>query len=173
LQRNIVNNSLNTLFFIFIKVYQEKIQSTTHTVNPAIARSGNSKESSVIVKIKKAAKFGREPHSLYVEEGMYDTKKCQYCGKEININYMVCPLCGGHLKDDVRSVPPECPRCRVRLEVQVHDGDEYDLCPLCGGMWLDMSEFDRATRTSDVYRKEDTRSDYLPGPACDPPGYIP
>jgi Zn-finger nucleic acid-binding protein len=108
-----------------------------------------------------------------MEEGMYETKRCKYCGKDININYLVCPLCGGHLKDDILPAIPECPRCKVPLEVQVHDGDEYNLCPQCGGLWLDMSEFDRATRPSDVYRKEDTRDDYLPGPTRDPLEYIP
>ncbi len=71
-----------------------------------------------------------------MEERMYETKKCKYCGKDINVNYMVCPLCGGHLRDDVRPVAPECPRCKVPLEIQIHDGDEYDLCPQCGGLWL-------------------------------------
>lgn len=106
---------------------------------------------------------------------MYETKKCKYCGKDINVNYMVCPLCGGHLRDDVRPVAPECPRCKVPLEIQIHDGDECDLCPQCGGLWLDMAEFDSATRPSDVYRKEDTRDDYLPGPipSRDPLEYIP
>lgn len=55
---------------------------------------------------------------------MYETKKCKYCKKDININYTVCPLCGGHLKDNVRSAAPGCPRCKVPLEIQVHDGDD-------------------------------------------------
>ena len=105
---------------------------------------------------------------------MYETKKCEYCGKDINIHYVVCPLCGGHLRDDVRSAAPECPRCKVPLKIEVHGGDEYDFCPQCAGLWLDITEFDRATRPSDVYRKEDTGSDYLPGPSSrDPLEYIP
>jgi len=50
-----------------------------------------------------------------MEEGMCETKKCKCCGKDINISYTVCPLCGAHLKDDILSAVPEYPRYRARL----------------------------------------------------------
>lgn len=104
---------------------------------------------------------------------MYETKKCKYCGKDINTQYTICPLCGGQSNDDPASVAPLCPRCKVPLEIQVHDGEEYDLCPRCGGLWLDTVEFQKATRPSDVYKKEDFKDGFLRGPVKDSPGYIP
>lgn len=104
---------------------------------------------------------------------MYETKKCQYCGKDINRQHTVCPLCGGELDDDIESIAPICPRCRVPLEIQIHDGEEYDLCRQCGGLWLDLFEFEKATRPSDVYKKEDIKNGFLREPVKDPPGYIP
>ena len=104
---------------------------------------------------------------------MYETKKCQYCGKDINRQYTVCPLCGGELNEDIESIAPICPRCGVPLEIQIHDGEEYDLCRQCGGLWLDLFEFEKATRPSDVYKKEDIKNGFLREPVKDPPGYIP
>ncbi len=104
---------------------------------------------------------------------MKETKKCQYCGKDINIQYMICPLCGGQLDDDAQSINPLCPRCKVPLEIQVHDEEKYNFCPRCNGLWLDRSEFQHATRQSDVYKKEDTDKGYLREPVKDSPVYLP
>ncbi len=104
---------------------------------------------------------------------MDKTKKCEHCGREININYTVCPLCGGHLRDTTGTLPPVCPRCKKPLEVHLADGEEYDLCPACGGLWLDRGEFHLLTREYDVYRKEDIKGEYFQSPPRDPVAYIP
>lgn len=107
---------------------------------------------------------------------MSDTKKCEHCGKEINSQYTVCPLCGGHLHLSIAPRSPICPRCEKSLVIHVVDNEEYHLCPSCGGMWLDRDEFQRATRESDVYQKvgeENTKNVYIQGPIKDPGGYIP
>ncbi len=104
---------------------------------------------------------------------MNETKKCEYCGKEIYAQYMTCPLCGGHLHERLELLHAVCPRCKVRLQTETHDGDTIDLCPGCGGIWLDRTEFQRAVRESDVYKKEDFREGYHREPARDPLEYIP
>ncbi len=104
---------------------------------------------------------------------MNETKKCEYCGKNINIIYTVCPLCGGRIDDKVQSIPPVCPRCNVPLEIRIHDAEEYDLCPNCGGMWLDRFEFHKNTRPADVYRKEDIKNEFFREPVRDSQEYIP
>jgi Zn-finger nucleic acid-binding protein len=104
---------------------------------------------------------------------MYETKKCQYCGKDINRKYTICPLCGGQLADEAASTAPICPRCKVPLEIRIHDGEEYDLCPHCGGLWLDMAGFQRATSPFDVFKKEEIKNGFLREPVKDTPGYIP
>src|SRR6266542_2774949 len=103
---------------------------------------------------------------------MNETRKCEYCGKDINIKYTTCPLCGGHLHEVIAPVPAECPRCRNPLELHRAGDEEYDLCRVCGGMWLDKGEFHLVTREYDVY-KGDFKGEYLRGPAKDPVEYLP
>ena len=105
--------------------------------------------------------------------GRYKTKKCTHCGGDINVRYEVCPLCGGHLHDEAKTISPVCPHCRVPLEIQRHDGEEYDFCTRCGGLWLDKVEFQRATRPSEIYRKETIRAGFRRGPAQKQTPYIP
>ena len=106
-------------------------------------------------------------------ENMTEIKKCEYCGKEINKKYMICPLCGGHLHEGEKFLTPECPRCKVSLTVHFKSGEEYDICPKCGGLWLDRGEFRLFTREYDVYRKDDDKGEYLREPSKDPLEYIP
>ena len=101
-------------------------------------------------------------------ENMTEIKKCEYCGKEINKKYMICPLCGGHLHEGEKFLTPECPRCKVLLTVHFKSGEEYDICPKCGGLWLDRGEFRLFTREYDVYRKDDDKGEYLGEPSTDP-----
>lgn len=100
-------------------------------------------------------------------------KKCDHCGKDINIRYNTCPLCGGDQREIDKSLPPECPRCEIALKLLISGGEEYDICPVCGGMWLDRDEFHRATRESDVYKKVDIKSEYHKSPITGPVEYIP
>lgn len=104
---------------------------------------------------------------------MSETKKCNYCGKDISVKYNVCPFCGGHLHDRVETASPICPRCKVTLKLYLADGEEYDICPKCGGLWLDRGEFRLVTREHDVYRKEDDMGEYLREPSKDTVEYIP
>ncbi len=104
---------------------------------------------------------------------MRKTKKCDHCGKNINVKYTVCPLCGGHLREKINLLPAVCPRCEIPLKIHIRGGDEYDLCPECGGLWLDRIEFHRATRTSNVYREVKIKSEYLREPGRGHGGYIP
>ena len=105
---------------------------------------------------------------------MAETKKCEYCGKEININSRTCPFCGGEFRDPIDpGLSPLCPRCNISLKVQTKDGEEYNLCPKCGGLWLDRGAFHQATKESDVYKKESTQDRYFRGPLKDPIRYIP
>jgi Zn-finger nucleic acid-binding protein len=99
-------------------------------------------------------------------------KKCEHCGKGINIKYKTCPLCGGYQSETNTSLPPECPRCKAGLKLLVSDGEEYDICSECGGMWLDKEEFHRATRTRDVYKKVDIKSEYRKTPIRGPVEYL-
>jgi Zn-finger nucleic acid-binding protein len=101
------------------------------------------------------------------------TKKCDYCSRDINVHYTICPLCGGRLRDKCEQLPPVCPRCRTPLEVHMAAKEEYDLCPSCSGMWLDRGEFRGITSEYDVYRKEEVNGEYLKSPARDPVEYIP
>lgn len=87
--------------------------------------------------------------------------------------YAICPLCGGQIHDELKPIPPVCPHCKLSLEIQLHDGDEYDFCRQCGGLWLDKSEFQKATRPSDVYRKEELQGEFLRQPVREPTEYIP
>lgn len=103
----------------------------------------------------------------------YETKKCEHCGRDINAQYGVCPLCGGHVRDEFAPLPPGCPHCRVPLEIRVHDGEEYDFCRQCGGIWLDRGEFQKATNPSAVYRNEEPKGAFLRGPAAEQVEYIP
>jgi len=104
---------------------------------------------------------------------MNNTKKCEYCGKEININYTICPFCGGRLSEAVKSIQPACPRCKVSLKTTVSNGEEYHICPLCGGMWLDRAAFRRATSEYNVYRNENIKDEYKKEPIKDTVEYIP
>ncbi|MBI4847330.1 MAG: zf-TFIIB domain-containing protein [Nitrospirae bacterium] len=101
------------------------------------------------------------------------TKCCAHCGKNINVKYSTCPLCGGQNGEDIKPAPPVCPRCRVDLRLIAKDGEEYDLCTQCGGLWLDKGEFHRSTSESDVYRKENFKDEYQKGPAIDTVEYVP
>jgi len=103
-----------------------------------------------------------------------ETKKCEHCGRDINVACRICPFCGGEVHDGLeRKLPPVCPRCGVPLQIHTRDGEEYNLCPQCGGMWLDRDAFDQVTKESDVYKKEDTQTKYFRGPVKDPVKYIP
>lgn len=104
---------------------------------------------------------------------MTETKTCKYCGKEINVKYMICPLCGGHLHENTNPLNPKCPRCKTPLKVYLVHGEEYDVCPKCGGVWLDRAEFHLVTREYDVYRKEDDKGGFLREPLKDTVEYIP
>jgi Zn-finger nucleic acid-binding protein len=103
---------------------------------------------------------------------MYETKKCEYCGKNINIKYNLCPLCGGQTENGIESLPPVCPRCKTPLEIRICNNEEYDVCNRCGGMWLDKTEFQNAARPSLVYREE-TKKAYRRMPKDEPLEYIP
>ncbi len=104
----------------------------------------------------------------------YKTKKCIHCGKNINVKYRICPICGGHVSEQLKSFPPVCPRCNKPLKIIVKDSEEYDLCSKCGGLWLDRGKFHRATRESDIYRKENFKKEYMRQPLKkNPGGYIP
>ncbi len=104
---------------------------------------------------------------------MNETKKCEYCGRDINARYMICPLCGGHLRETAVSRLPECPRCKTPLDIHTAGNEEYHICPSCGGMWLDRGEFRLLTTEYDVYRKENIGEEYRQAPATDPVEYIP
>lgn len=107
---------------------------------------------------------------------MNNTKKCEYCSKKININYTICPFCGGRLSEAVESIQPVCPRCKVSLKTtvsNVSNGEEYHICPLCGGMWLDRVAFRRATSEYNVYRNENIKDEYKKEPIKDTVEYIP
>ena len=106
-------------------------------------------------------------------ENMTEIKKCEYCGKEINIAYMICPLCGGHLHSKEQTRSPVCPRCKVQLGIHYRDREEYDICPECGGLWLDRGEFRLFTREYDVYKKDDDKGEYLREPSRNPVEYVP
>lgn len=105
--------------------------------------------------------------------GEHEKKKCEHCGGTINEQYTVCPLCGGHLREEMKPLLPTCPHCKVSLEIQVHDGDEYDICSKCGGIWLDRGEFQKATRPSGVRCNEDFAGEFLREPVKEQKGYIP
>ncbi len=104
---------------------------------------------------------------------MRRTKKCNHCGKNINVKYTVCPLCGGHIPDMVKPLSPKCPRCNASLKVYAGKGDKYEICPECGGMWLDKVKFHLATRKYDVFKRDDYKSEYRKGTFKDSGGYIP
>lgn len=104
---------------------------------------------------------------------MNKTKKCEYCGRDVNVRYRICPICGGHLRDTMDPLPPACPRCKKPLDVHIAGEEEYDLCPECGGMWLDRGEFHLVTTEYDVYRKENLGEEYRRAPVRDPVEYIP
>jgi len=101
------------------------------------------------------------------------TKECEHCEKEINIKYDICPICGGHQSESNVKLNPECPRCKVELQLLASDGEEYDICPECGGIWLDKDEFFRATRERDIYNKVTVRNEYRKVPIRGPVEYVP
>jgi Zn-finger nucleic acid-binding protein len=101
------------------------------------------------------------------------TKLCEHCERDINITYDVCPICGGHQSESQSSIHPECPRCRVELQLFISNDEEYDICPECGGMWLDKDEFYRATRERDVYKSVTIKSEYRRVPIRGPIEYVP
>ena len=104
---------------------------------------------------------------------MADTKKCEHCGGAVNIQYLICPLCGGSLQEKVVPGIPVCPRCGVGLEIQVHDNEEYGICQQCGGMWLDRDDFDSAIRESYVFTKGGIDKSCIKEPVRDLVKYIP
>ncbi|MFQ5848709.1 MAG: zf-TFIIB domain-containing protein [Candidatus Methylomirabilales bacterium] len=103
------------------------------------------------------------------------TKKCEHCGKRINVKCRTCPFCAGRIADRLVPRAAVCPRCGVRLKTHRsrHDRDVYDICSRCGGLWLDRAGFHRATRTRDVYRSDVQTGEYLRGALKDPVKYIP
>ncbi|MFQ5840450.1 MAG: zf-TFIIB domain-containing protein [Candidatus Methylomirabilales bacterium] len=103
------------------------------------------------------------------------TRKCEHCGKRINIRSRICPFCAGTIQDPVVRRKAVCPRCAVPLEIHrtPDDQEEYDLCPRCQGLWLDKPEFHRATRKRTVYRSHRDRKEYVRGSLQDLPQYIP
>lgn len=104
---------------------------------------------------------------------MKNIRNCEYCGKKINSSYTICPLCGGHLHENLKSREPVCPRCNIRLDIHLHGSEEYDLCAKCGGLWLDRDEFHLATREYEVYRNDDFKGPYLREPLKETHHYIP
>ncbi|OGP70614.1 MAG: hypothetical protein A2W09_03700 [Deltaproteobacteria bacterium RBG_16_50_11] len=105
---------------------------------------------------------------------MTETKKCDHCGKEINVRFKICPFCSGEVRDPVeKELPPVCPRCGVSLETQTHGGEAYLFCPRCSGLWVDRETFSQATKESAVYKEEDVHKRYFRGPVSDPLKYIP
>jgi Zn-finger nucleic acid-binding protein len=101
------------------------------------------------------------------------TKNCEHCGKDINMRYRKCPVCGGQQQENFEFLPPECPRCNTALVLHVVDGEEYDICPKCSGMWLDRHEFHSATREQNVYNTCNAKGEYHQPPLHAPDGYIP
>lgn len=104
---------------------------------------------------------------------MPKTKKCSHCKKSINIKYTTCPVCGGHVREKIKTIPSVCPRCSSPLKIHSGKDDKFEICSGCGGMWLDKVKFHLATRESEVYRKSNFESEYQRGPLKDPGGYIP
>ncbi len=104
---------------------------------------------------------------------MPETKKCEHCGRDINVKYSICPFCGASLSEKTEAIPPMCPRCKRPLEIHLANGEEYNICPACGGLWLDMGEFRLATSEYDVYRKEDVKDEYSKEPFKDSFEYLP
>ena len=106
---------------------------------------------------------------------MYDTKTCNHCGKNVNAALMICPFCGGHVKDRTADMLPCCPRCKKPLVTNTQAPPLiYELCPDCGGIWLDRGKFRRATRESDVYRDENLIiNEYVKAPPQDTVTYVP
>ena len=101
------------------------------------------------------------------------TKKCEHCGKRINVKSRTCPFCTGRIKDRIVPRKAVCPRCEIRLKIHLtHDREEYDICSRCGGLWLDRPEFHRATRKTNVYRRNTEEGEYLRGPSRHPVRYI-
>lgn len=102
------------------------------------------------------------------------TKRCDHCGKRINVKSKMCPFCAGRIRDRVVARRAVCPRCGVPLKVHITgDRQAYDICSRCGGLWLDRGEFHRATRKTNVYRDHKEKGEYLRGPLRDPVQYIP
>ncbi len=105
---------------------------------------------------------------------MPKTKKCVHCGKDINVRYTVCPICGGHIREELNPLPPTCPRCKEPLNLYMgDDGQEYDICPKCNGMWLDREEFYVATRRYATQKQSKYKGEYLKPPDRGLLEYIP
>jgi len=58
-----------------------------------------------------------------------------------------------------------CPRCKVELQTEQHEGIEVDHCPSCNGRWLDYPELDQLEAT--VASEEERRATivYSPRPS--------
>lgn len=105
---------------------------------------------------------------------MPETKKCEHCGREVNVKSRICPFCSGEIRDPVdRKLSPTCPRCSASLKTQTHEGEDYHFCPNCGGLWLDRETLNQATQESTVYKEEDAHKRYLRGAVKDAVKYIP
>lgn len=123
-----------------------------------------------------ARSLGRRDYPERGYDGMRatpKTTKCEHCGKRINVKSRTCPFCAGRSKDRVVPRKAVCPRCEVPLKIHLTgDREEYDICPQCGGLWLDRTEFHRATRKPNVYRHTKQKGEYLRGPVRDPVQYV-
>ena len=105
---------------------------------------------------------------------MTQMANCTHCGKAYNIRLSICPFCGGEKSfDEGVCVSPQCPRCHKVLDLHTQEGEEYNICPQCSGLWLDRREFRRATRESDVFRKENLANGSFHPPLPEAVAYIP
>lgn len=94
------------------------------------------------------------------------TKSCSHCGKQMNSKLIICPFCGGRVKEQVKERPPICPRCDKPLKAHFDEdhGGEYDICSKCGGMWMDRRKFRHATKEANVYKDMKIKGEYVRGP---------
>ena len=102
------------------------------------------------------------------------TKLCEHCGKRINVKSRTCPFCAGRIVDRLPQMTAVCPRCEVPLKIHTPPDaqEEYDICSRCGGLWLDTSEFRRATLKAKADKHNKRKGDYLRGALKVPLNYV-